>query len=415
MSKGKSAPEVAASPSRWPVVVGTLLAATVAGGLIYAASFARTEPDQTAEAKATADSASADSGECCDPPTKQQAVKRKSKRESDFTARLPDPATASVPDAGEIEPTEVRDEKPAEPAPKGMVWIPHGKFSMGSAYEPFGDARPIHTVELDGFWMDATPVTNRQFAAFVEATGYVTIAEQKPKAEDFPGVPEEGLVPGSLVFTPTDGPVPLGNYAAWWRYVPGASWRHPEGPESSLAGRDDHPVVQIAWFDAEEYAKWAGKRLPTEAEWEYAARGGLTQKPYVWGDEFMPGGKFLCNSWQGRFPYQNTKADGWQRTSPVKSFPANQFGLYDMAGNVWQWCSDWYRPDYYADSPAKDPQGPVDSFDPNEPGIAKRVQRGGSFLCSDQYCSRYMPGGRGKGALDTGSSHVGFRCVRSGQ
>lgn len=415
MSKRKTAPEAATTSSRWPVVVGTLLAASVAGGLIYAASFARTEPDKTAEEKATEASASADSAECCDPPTKQQAVKRKSKSESDFTARLPDPATANAPDAGEIEPTEVRDEKPAEYAPESMVWIPPGKFSMGSAYEPFGDARPIHTVELDGFWMDETPVTNRQFAAFVEATGYVTIAERKPKAEDFPGVPAEALVPGSLVFTPTDGPVPLGNYAAWWRYVPGASWRHPEGPESSIAGRHDHPVVQIAWYDAEEYAKWAGKRLPTEAEWEYAARGGLTQKPYVWGDEFMPGGQFMCNSWQGRFPYQNTKQDGWTRTSPVKSFPANPFGLYDMAGNVWQWCSDWYRPDYYAESPCKDPQGPVDSFDPNEPGIAKRVQRGGSFLCSDQYCSRYMPGGRGKGALDTGSSHVGFRCVRSAQ
>lgn len=415
MSKRKKKPGEPETASRWPVVVGTLLAASVAGGLIYAASFARTEPDKTAEATATSDSASADSRECCDPPAKQQSVKKNAKSEPDFGPRLPDPAAANAPDAGEIEPTEVRDEKPVEKAPEGMVWIPPGKFSMGSAYEPFGDARPIHTVELDGFWMDETPVTNRQFAAFVEATGYVTIAERKPKAEDFPGVPAEALVPGSLVFTPTDGPVPLGNYAAWWNYVPGASWRHPEGPESNIAGRDDHPVVQIAWYDAEEYAKWATKRLPTEAEWEYAARGGLTQKPYVWGDEFMPGGQFMCNSWQGRFPYQNSKADGWTRTSPVKSFPANQFGLYDMAGNVWQWCSDWYRPDYYAESPAKDPQGPSDSFDPVEPGIAKRVQRGGSFLCSDQYCSRYMPGGRGKGALDTGTSHAGFRCVRSGR
>lgn len=372
---------------------------------------AQSEKATEKEAEPAAETASSVSSkeECCDPPARFE----RETRLVDDNPRLPDPATADVPDAGKIEPTEVGDAEPPGPAPKGMIWIPPGKFSMGSAYEPFGDARPIHTVELDGFWLDETPVTNRQFAAFVQDTGYLTIAERKPDPKDFPGVPEEALVPGSLVFRQTDGPVPLHDFRAWWAYVPGACWKRPEGPQSGIVGREDHPVVQVCYFDAVEYAKWAGKRLPTEAEWEYAARGGLTQKPYVWGDEFEPGGKCMANSWQGLFPNQNTEQDGWVRTSPVKTFPPNGFGLFDMAGNVWEWCSDWYRPDYYAKSPVHDPQGPDDSFDPDEPGLPKRVQRGGSFLCSDQYCSRYMPGGRGKGALDTGSSHVGFRCAKS--
>jgi formylglycine-generating enzyme required for sulfatase activity len=284
---------------------------------------------------------------------------------------------------------------------------------MGSSYAYFGDARPIHTVEITGFWMDQNLVTNERFAAFVGATSYVTVAERKPDRRDFPTVPEDKLVPGSVVFSPPNHPVILDDISGWWRFVPGASWKHPEGPQSDLKGREKHPVVQVCWEDAAAYAKWAGKRLPTEAEWEYAARGGLTQKAYVWGDEFRPGGKLMANTWQGRFPDQNTKEDGWERTSPVASFPPNGFGLYDMAGNVWQWCNDWYRPDYYAHSPRANPQGPADSMDPLEPGMAKRVQRGGSFLCTDQYCSRYMPGGRGKGAVDTGSSNVGFRCVLS--
>jgi formylglycine-generating enzyme len=207
--------------------------------------------------------------------------------------------------------------------------------------------------------------------------------------------------------------VALNDVRGWWQYVPGASWRHPEGPKSSIEGRENHPVVHVCWDDAVAYCKWAGKRLPTEAEWEYAARAGMSQKPFVWGDEFRPKGKIMANTFQGRFPDGNKKEDGWDRTSPVKSYPANGFGLYDMAGNVWQWCADWYRPDYYAASPRKNPQGPSDSFDPEEPGVTKRSHRGGSFLCTDQYCSRYMPGGRGKGAPDTGSSHVGFRCVVS--
>jgi formylglycine-generating enzyme len=308
-------------------------------------------------------------------------------------------------------PTRIIDAHPPGPAPEGMAWIPPGRFAMGSDYEPFVDARPIHPVDLDGYWMDQTPVTNAQFARFVEATGYVTVAERKPDPKDFPGAPPELLVPGSVVFTPPTGPVPLDNPSSWWIYAPGASWKHPEGPGSSINDRRDHPVVQVSWDDAAAYAKWAGKRLPTEAEWEYAARGGLAQKPYVWGDQFQPGGKSMANTWQGRFPSENSKEDGHARTSPVGTFPPNGFGLSDMAGNVWQWCSDWYRPDYYTRSPKANPKGPPDSADPLEPGVLKRVQRGGSFLCCDQYCSRYMPGGRGKGAVDTGLSNVGFRCV----
>ncbi len=325
--------------------------------------------------------------------------------------RLPDPNAARVADAGKVEPTTISAEKAPGSAPAGMVWVPSGSFAMGSDYEPFRDARPIHTVRLHGFWMDRTPVTNRDYARFVSATGYVTVAEKKPDARDLPGVPVENLVAGAVVFTPPKGPVPLDNVGNWWRFVPGASWRHPEGPASSIAGRENHPVVHVAWEDAAAYAAWAGKRLPTEAEWEYAARGKRTQAPFIWGTQFRPGGRAMANTFQGHFPDRNTLGDGWVRTSPVGEFPANDFGLRDMAGNVWQWCADWYRPDYYQHSPGVDPMGPAESYDPDEPGVPKRVQRGGSFLCTDQFCSRYMPGGRGKGAIDTGISHVGFRCV----
>ena len=300
----------------------------------------------------------------------------------------------------------------------GMAWIPGGTFWMGSDDPRFPDASPVHRVKVDGFWMDRTDVTNTQFERFVDATGYVTIAEQKPDAAMMPGVPPEALVAGSLVFTKPTGPVPLDDPSAWWRYVPGAYWRHPEGPTSDLKGRDTNPVVDIAWPDAVAYAKWAGKRLPTEAEWEYAARGGLERKPYVWGDQFEPGGKQMANTFQGHFPDNSTAEDGFPGTSPVGSFPPNGFGLYDMAGNVWQWCSDWYRPDYFASvsgpddqSIAVNPGGPDTSLDPAEPGVPKRVMKGGSFVCTDQYCSRFRPGARGKGDPFTPLDHVGFRCI----
>jgi sulfatase modifying factor 1 len=326
-------------------------------------------------------------------------------------------------------PTQENSGRPAGPTPAGMVWIPGGEFSMGTTDptrevcggpDTMDDARPVHRVYVDGFWMDATEVTNAEFARFVAATGYVTYSERQPRAEDYPGVPAEKLVAGSVVFTPPDHPVPLTDPLVWWSYVPGADWRHPEGPASNLKGREKHPVVHIAYEDAETYAKWAGKRLPTEAEWEFAARGGRAGERYTWGDELQPGGRWMANIWEGAFPHQNTGGDGYTGTAPVAHYDANPYGLFDMAGNVWEWCSDWYRPDAYdldvkaaGDAVVRNPHGPAraDSFDPQEPGQVKRVQRSGSFLCTDQYCTRYMLGSRGKGAPDTGSNHLGFRCV----
>jgi formylglycine-generating enzyme required for sulfatase activity len=264
--------------------------------------------------------------------------------------------------------------------------------------------------------MDRTAVTNEQFSWFVKQTGYVTVAERQPEAADLPGVPAERRVPGAGVFRPPAGKSvdQCAGCGEWWAFVPGACWKHPEGPGSDLAGREKHPVVHIAWDDAVAYAKWAGKRLPTEAEWELAARGGLDRKRYAWGDELKPGGKWMANIWQGRFPGENTCEDGFYGTAPVRSFPANGYGLYDMSGNVWQWCADWYRPDYYAASPDRNPPGPESSVDPDGRGEPKRVQRGGSFLCSDNYCRRYRVGARGQGEPKTGLSHTGFRCVRAG-
>jgi formylglycine-generating enzyme required for sulfatase activity len=306
-----------------------------------------------------------------------------------------------------------------------MVWIPGGEFSMGSedprglaegGSEAMVDARPIHRVYVDGFWMDKTDVTNEEFARFVKATGYVTIAERKPRAEDFPGVPKEKLVPGSIVFHPPAKAVALDDPMQWWAYVPGANWRHPTGPHSSLAGKEHYPVVQVAYPDAVAYAKWAGERLPTEAEWEFAARGGLAGKMYAWGDDLRPDGKWMANIHEGSFPSHDSGEDGYAGIAPVAQYPANGYGLYDMAGNVWQWMKDWYRPDYYAQLAAKgvarNPQGPSSSLDPAEPGVAKHVQRGGSFLCTSQYCTRYMVGTRGKGESSSASNHIGFRCVR---
>jgi formylglycine-generating enzyme len=298
--------------------------------------------------------------------------------------------------------------------PDGMVWISGGRFWMGTNH--MEDAQPVHQVEVKGFWMDRTDVTNEEFARFVKATGYVTIAERPLDPKEFPNLASDELTPGSVVFTPPAGPVSLDQPLAWWKFVRGANWRHPEGPDSDLRGKEKFPVVQIAWPDAVAYATWAGKRLPTEAEWEFAARGGRDRQDYPWGNDLNPNGKWMANTFQGHFPDKNTAKDGYAGVAPVASFPPNDFGLYDMSGNVWQWVADWYRPDYYAQIRSSDvvvdPKGPSDSFDPQEAGVAKRVQKGGSYLCTDQYCSRYMPGARGKGDPETGTNHLGFRCVR---
>jgi formylglycine-generating enzyme len=333
-------------------------------------------------------------------------------------------AASSDPMNGGFEPTVPNKIDAPAKVPHGMVWIPGGEFSMGAqsmgemnavGMQATRDSRPVHRVYVDGFFMDKTDVTNLQFAEFVKATGYVTVAEHTPDAKDFPGAPPENLVAGSVVFAPPDHPVPLNDHFQWWSYVAGANWRHPLGPASNIVGKGNYPVVHIAYQDALAYAKWAGKRLPTEAEWEFAARGGLSGKLYFWGDEFRPHGKWMANTHQGHFPDKDTGEDKFVGLAPVAQFPANAYGLFDMAGNVWQWTSDWYRPDYYqqlkALGVARNPQGPDSSYDPSEPGQPKKVHRGGSFLCTDQYCSRYMVGTRGKGELDTGTNHLGFRCV----
>ncbi len=309
--------------------------------------------------------------------------------------------------------------------PPGMVWIPGGEFTMGSDSSEltWPDESPAHRVHIDPFWIDATEVTNSEFGKFVEATGYVTTSEKAPSLEEImkqspPGTSPpnpKDLVPGSVVFAPPDRAVELNDYSQWWRWTPDANWRHPEGPESNLEGREDHPVVHVSWHDAAAYAKWAGKRLPTEAEWEFAARGGLDKKPYVWGDQRPDSKHVFANIWQGNFPYQNTKADGFVRTAPVKSFKPNSYGLFDMAGNVWEWCNDWYDHDLYRRRSGKgtvdNPTGPEKSYHPDQLYTPLRVQKGGSFLCSDEYCTRYRPSARHGGAIDTGMSHVGFRCV----
>jgi formylglycine-generating enzyme len=344
------------------------------------------------------------------------------------STRAPNSTPIATLDAPAFLSTVQNTTPPSGSAPEGMVWIPGGEFSMGAQDPPdmndtvgmqaTEDSRPIHRAYVDGFWMDRTEVTNEQFAAFVKATGYITVAERTPRAEDFPGAPVEKLVAGSVVFSPPSHAVPLNDHFQWWSYVNGADWRHPLGPRSSIAGRETYPVVHVAYDDAVAYATWAGKRLPTEAEWEFAARGGLTGQVFPWGNAFRKDGQWMANSHQGHFPDRDTGADHFTGIAPVAQFPANGYGLYDVGGNVWEWVSDWYRPDYYAQlaagTVARNPRGPASSFDPNEPGVPKRVHRGGSFLCTDQFCSRYMVGTRGRGDVTTGANHLGFRCVKGG-
>lgn len=302
-----------------------------------------------------------------------------------------------------------------------MVWIPGGTFVMGSDTGP-PDEVPPHAVAIDGFWMDRTEVTNKQFQAFVDATGYVTLAEKQPELRSIqPGsgleqaaILEEFNQPGSIcslqLRSREDIDPEKGAYS-WWQYVPGADWRHPEGPDSDIMNRMNHPVVHLSWLDVREYCNWAGKSLPTEAQWEYAARAGNQGNFYPWGNDRNPDGKQLQNIWQGTFPIKDTAEDGFDTTAPVATFPANAFGLHDMTGNVWEWCADYYQPDYYFNSPLRNPPGPDSSFDPQEPGIIKRVQRGGSFMCSEQYCIGYRVSARMKGEQDTGAFHTGFRCI----
>jgi formylglycine-generating enzyme required for sulfatase activity len=312
-------------------------------------------------------------------------------------------------------------------APPDMKWIPGGEFAMGSddARSQVNE-RPSHRVRVAGFWLDEHPVTNAEFRTFVEATGHVTTAEKKPNWEEIkkqvaPGTPkpdDKMLVPGALVFSPPSHAVPLTDLTQWWRWTPGANWRHPEGPGSNIDGRDRHPVVQVSWEDAVAYAKWVGKRLPTEAEWEFAARGGLEGKRYAWGDDAEPRGRHMANIFHGDFPHHQTADDGYAATSPVGTFPPNGYGLVDMAGNVWQWTADLYRADEFSrragnEALCDNPQGPTSTYDPADPYSVRRVIKGGSFLCHITYCESYRPSARRGTSPDTGSSHVGFRLAKT--
>ncbi|MEP9358540.1 formylglycine-generating enzyme family protein [Sphingomonas sp. KR3-1] len=298
-----------------------------------------------------------------------------------------------------------------------MKLIEGGSFTMGSE-QFYEEERPLRKVRVDSFWIDETPVTNAQFAAFVEATGYRTFSEIPPNPKDYPGMDPALAVPGSLVFQRTPHPVPLGDHSQWWAFVPGADWRHPTGPGSSIEGLEDHPVVHIAFEDADAYAKWAGKALPTEAEWEYAARGGLVDKEFAWGDELAPDGAILANYWQGMFPFATLKPDDQYRTTATGSFPANGYGLLDMIGNVWEWTRDWYgtaQPAKGGCCEAVNPRGATigDSYEAGAPGsrIGRRVLKGGSHLCAVNYCQRYRPAARHPQHIDSATSHIGFRCV----
>jgi formylglycine-generating enzyme required for sulfatase activity len=298
-----------------------------------------------------------------------------------------------------------------------MTWIPGGEFLMGSDHH-YPEEAPAHRVSVAGFWMDTYAVTNRDFERFVSETAYVTMAERSVNPEDYPGAKPELLSPSSIMFKKARAPVDLGNHYNWWVYVAGANWRHPRGPASSINRLMEHPVVHVTFADAEAYAKWAGKCLPTEAEWEFAARGGLEGADYVWGDEFTPGGCHLANTWQGEFPWQNKCDDGYEWTAPVGSFPANGYGLHEMAGNVWEWTTDWYQEHNAIFSPCctmENPRGAKleESYDPRQSGIRipRKVMKGGSYLCAPNYCRRYRPAARMPQEIDTSTCHLGFRCI----
>jgi formylglycine-generating enzyme required for sulfatase activity len=317
-----------------------------------------------------------------------------------------------------IAPTSEHDKR-GEQAPANMLWIPGGTFSMGSD-KHYPEEAPVHRVTVDGFWMDVTPVTNRQFREFVGATGRTTFAEIPPDPRDYPGALPHMLYAGSLVFTPPSRPVDLRNWGEWWSFMKGADWRHPYGPQSSIDGLDDHPVVHVAHVDALAYAKWAAKDLPTEAEWEFAARGALDGAEFAWGDDFTPSGRQMANTWQGEFPRENLVLDGYERTSPVTAFPPNGYGLHDMIGNVWEWTDDWFSQKHKPDAKKaccipENPRGgrAEESFDPCQPAIKipRKVIKGGSHLCAPNYCRRYRPAARHAEAVDTSTSHLGFRCV----
>lgn len=300
---------------------------------------------------------------------------------------------------------------------EGMAWIAGGTFTMGSDHH-YPEEAPAHRVRVDGFWIDRHAVTNQDFARFVDATGYVTTAERPANAEDYPGATPELLLPSSVMFRKPAGRVDLRNHFEWWTYVPGADWRHPEGPGSSLADRGNHPVVHVAFADAEAYAAWAGKALPTEAEWEFAARGSLEGAEFAWGDERVPDGRHMANAWQGEFPWQNLAEDGYEGTAPVGSFPPNGYGLYEMTGNVWEWTTDWYQ-DHGKIKKAcctlENPRGGAAdaSRDPRLPNVTipRRVMKGGSYLCAPNYCRRYRPAARMPQPVDTSTCHLGFRCI----
>ena len=315
--------------------------------------------------------------------------------------------------------TGQKQQRPDDSVTSDMVWIPSGTFRMGSDHH-YPEEAPAHRVSVDGFWIDPTPVTNRQFKSFVKATGYVTTAQIPPDPNDYPGALPEMIYAGSLVFVPPPRVTGLRDWSQWWTFMKGADWRHPYGPKSNINVLDNHPVVHVSFTDALSYAKWAGKDLPTEAEWEFAARGGLDGEEFAWGNALMPDGQHVANTWQGNFPVQNLREDGYDRTSPVTAFPPNGYGVSDMIGNVWEWTTDWWSTRHDGDAPKaccvpQNPRGGPEaaSFDPCQPKIRipRKVLKGGSHLCAPNYCRRYRPAARHAEPIDTSTSHVGFRCV----